>query len=82
MKTLEVNGASLIERRHYKSAGKPAALMASPSRTATTSMGRSPPRSPCSEQRLVRRSCFIVATNELDEEVLLDDAEVLRAYKG
>jgi transposase len=34
------------------------------------------------EQRLIRRSsCFILATNELDEGVLADP-EVLRAYKG
>jgi hypothetical protein len=33
------------------------------------------------ERRLVQRSCFILATNELDEGAL-DDPEVLRAYKG
>lgn len=33
------------------------------------------------ELLLIRRSCFILATNELDEEVLADE-EVLGAYKG
>jgi transposase len=77
---LEVHSADVIERRHYKSVGKPAADALPESVSyhldgalATPFAGR--------ERRLIRRSCFILATNELDEGVL-GDPEVLQAYKG
>ena len=77
---LEVHGADVVERRHYESAGTPAAD------AVPESIGYhldGPLAAPIAvrERRLVRRPRLIVATNELDEEVL-DDPEVLRAYKG
>ncbi|MBA3492222.1 MAG: IS1634 family transposase [Rubrobacteraceae bacterium] len=77
---LEVHGADVIERRHYKSAGKPAAD-AVPESIGYHLDGALAAPIAVRERRLIRRSCFIVATNELDEGVL-EDPEVLRAYKG
>lgn len=80
LKVLEVHGADVIERRHYKSAGKPAAD-AVPESVSYHLGGALAAPIAVREQRIIRRSCFILATNELDEEVL-GDSEVLRAYKG
>jgi transposase len=77
---LEVHGADVIERRHYKSAGKPAAD-AVPESVAYHLGGALAAPIALRERRLVRRSCFVLATNELDEGAL-GDLEVLRAYKG
>ncbi len=77
---LEVHGADVIERRHYQSAGKPAAD-AVPESIGYHLDGALAAPIAVRERRLIRRSCFIVATNELDEGVL-EDPEVLRAYKG
>lgn len=80
LKALEVHGADVIERRHYKSAGKPAAD-AVPESVGYHLDGALAAPIALRERRLIQRSCFILATNELDEE-LLGDEEVLRAYKG
>ncbi len=80
LRVLEVHGADVIERRHYKSAGKPAAG-AVPKSVGYHLDGALATPIALREQRLIRRSCFIVATNELDEAVL-QDPEVLEAYKG
>jgi len=80
LKALEVHGADVIERRHYKSAGKPAADAVSESVGYHLDGALAAPIA-VRERRLIERSCFILATNELDEE-LLGDEEVLRAYKG
>jgi len=77
---LEVHGADVIERRHYERAGKPAAD-AVPESIGYHLDGALAAPVAVRQRRLIRRSCFIVATNELDEEVLADP-EVLRAYKG
>jgi transposase len=77
---LEVHGADVLERRRYKSAGKPAAD-AVPESVGYHLDGALAAPIAVRQRRLIRRSCFIVATNELDEEVLADE-EVLRAYKG
>jgi transposase len=77
---LEVHGADVIERRHYQSAGKPAAD-AVPESVGYHLDGALAAPIAVRQRRLIRRSCFIVATNELDEGVL-EDPEVLRAYKG
>ena len=77
---LEVHGADVIERRHYQSAGKPAAD-AVPESVGYHLDGALAAPIAVRERRLIRRSCFILATNELDEGVL-EDPEVLRAYKG
>lgn len=80
LRALEVHGADVIERRHYQSAGKPAADAVPESVTYHLDGALAAPIA-MRERRLVRRSCFILATNELDEGVLTDP-EVLRAYKG
>ena len=80
LRVLEVHDADVIERRHYKSAGKPAAD-AVPESISYHLNGALAARIAARERRLVRRSCFILATNELDEDALADP-EVLRAYKG
>ncbi len=80
LRALEVHGADVVERRHYKSAGKPAADAVPESVTYHLDGALAAPIT-VRERRLIRRSCFIVATNELDEGVL-GDPEVLRAYKG
>ncbi len=77
---LEVREADVIERRHYKSAGKPAADAVPESVSYHLSGALAAPIT-VRQRRLIRRSCFIVATNELDEGVL-GDPEVLWAYKG
>jgi transposase len=78
---LEVHGADVVERRRYKSAGKPAADAVAGSVSHHLGGALAAPIA-VGEQRLIRRSsCFILATNELDEGVLADP-EVLRAYKG
>jgi len=80
LKVLEVHEADVTERRHYQSAGKPAADAVPESVSYHLSGALAAPIA-VRERRLVRRSCFILATNELDEEVL-GDGEVLRTYKG
>lgn len=67
-------------RRYYKSARKPPADALSKSVSCHLD---GTPATPIvlRERRLIRRSCFIVATNELDEGVL-EDLEGLQAYKG
>jgi transposase len=80
LEVLEIHGAEVIERRHYQSVGKPAAD-AVPESIGHHIDGALAARIAVRERRLIRRSCFILATNELDEGVLAD-AEVLRAYKG
>lgn len=80
LKALEVHGADVIERRHYESAGKPA-KNAVPEWVGYHLDGALAAPIALRERRLVRRSCFIVATNELDEGAL-GDPEVLGAYKG
>ena len=77
---LEVHDAAIIERRHYQSAGKPAAE-AVPESVGYHLDGALAAPIAVRERRLVRRSCFILAPNELDEGVL-GDPEVLRAYKS
>ena len=77
---LEVREADVIERRRYKSAGKPAADAVPESVSYHLSGALAAPIT-VRQRRLIRRSCFIVATNELDEGVL-GDPEVLWAYKG
>lgn len=80
LRVLEVHDAEVIERRHYQSVGKPAAD-AVPESVGYHLDGALAAPIGVRERRLVRRSCFIVATNELDGGAL-DDPEVLRAYKG
>jgi transposase len=80
LRVLEVHGADVIERRHYKSAGKPAADALPESIGHHIDGALAAPIS-VRERRVIQRSCFIVATNELDEGVL-GDPEVLQAYKG
>lgn len=80
LKVLEVHDTSVIERRHYKRAGKPASD-ALPESVGYHLEGALAAPIALRERRLIRRSCFIVATNELDEGVL-SDPEVLKAYKG
>jgi transposase len=80
LRVLEVHDADIIERRHYQSAGNPAAGAVPESVGYHPDGGLAAPIA-VRERRLVRRSCFIVATNELDEGVL-GDPEVLRAYKS
>jgi transposase len=80
LRVLEVHGADLTERRHYKSAGKPAANTVPESVSYHLEGALAAPIT-VRERRLIRRSCFIVATNELDKAVL-GDREVLEAYKG
>lgn len=80
LKVLEVHGADVIERRHHKSAGKPAADAVPESVSYHLSGALAAPIA-LRGRRIIRRSCFILATNELDEGVL-GDGEVLRAYKG
>ncbi len=77
---LEVREADVIERRRYKSAGKPAAD-AVPESIGYHLDGALAAPIEVRERRLIRRSCFILATNELDEGAL-EDPEVLWAYKG
>jgi transposase len=69
-----------MAQRHYQSAGRPA-TDAVPESVSYHLGGVLATPIAVREQRLIRRSCSIVATNELDEEVL-GDPEVLRAYKG
>jgi transposase len=80
LRVLEVHGADVIERRHYQSAGKPAADAVPESINHHIDGALAAPIA-VRERRLIRRSCFILATNELDEGVLTDP-EVLWAYKG
>jgi transposase len=80
LRVLEVHGADVVERRHYESAGKPAAD-AVPESISHHPDGVLAAPIAVRERRLIRRSCFILATNELDESAL-GDPEVLRAYKG
>jgi transposase len=80
LRVLEVHGADVIERRHYKSAGKPAADAVPESIGYHLDGALAAPIS-VRGRRLIRRSCFILATNELDEDAL-GDPEVLQAYKG
>jgi transposase len=77
---LEVHGAEAIELRRYQSAGKPATDAVPESVTYHLGGALAAPIA-VRERRLVRRSCFVLATNELDEGAL-GDPEVLRAYKG
>jgi transposase len=80
LKVLEVHDADVIERKHYDNAGRPTkdAVPASVSYHVAGALVAPIQRR---ERRIVRRSCFIVATNEL-EEGALSDPEVLEAYKG
>lgn len=80
LRVLEVRDADVVERKHYKSAGKPAAD-AVPESVGYHIVGALAAPISVRERRIIRRSCFILATNELDEAVLADE-EVLRAYKG
>ncbi len=80
LRVLEFHGADVIERRRYESAGKPAAD-AVPKSIGYHLAGALATPIATRERRLIRRSCFILATSELDEEVLADP-EVLQAYKG
>jgi transposase len=77
---VEVREADVMAQRHYQSAGRPA-TDAVPESVSYHLGGVLATPIAVREQRLIRRSCSIVATNELDEEVL-GDPEVLRAYKG
>ncbi len=80
LKVLEVHDADVIEQRHYNSAGRPT-KDAVPASVSYHIGGALVAPIMQRERRLIRRSCFILATNELDEGAL-SDPEVLRAYKG
>jgi transposase len=80
LEVLEVHGAEVVERRHYENAGKPAADAVPESIGYHLDGALAAPIS-VRGRRLIRRACFILATNELDEGVLADP-EVLWAYKG
>jgi transposase len=80
LRVLEVHDADVIERRRYQNAGKPAADAVPESISYHLDGALAAPIA-VRGRRLVRRSCFILATNELDEGAL-GDPEVLRAYKG
>ncbi len=80
LKVLEIHGADVIERRHHESAGKPAADAVPESISYHLDGALAAPIAP-RRRRIIRRSCFILATNELNEGVL-GDPEVLGAYKG
>jgi transposase len=80
LKVLEVHDADVIERRHHNSAGRPT-KDAVPTSVSYHIAGALAAPIERRERRIVRRSCFIVATNELDEGAL-SDPEVLEAYKG
>ena len=82
LKVLEVHGADVIERRHHKSAGKPAADAVPESVSYHLSGALAAPIALRGRRIIRRSSCFILATNELDWEGVLGDGEVLRAYKG
>jgi len=80
LRVLEVHSADVVERRRYKSAGKPPADAVPESIDYHLDGALAAPIT-VRQRRLIRCSCFILATNELDEGVLADP-EVLRAYKG
>jgi transposase len=80
LKVLEVHNADVIERRHYNSAGRPT-KEAVPASVSYHIVGALAVPIERRERRLIRGSCFIVATNELEERAL-SDPQVLRAYKG
>lgn len=77
---LQIQDAGIVSQAHYRGPGRPATDSAPASIThhirgaLAAPVGRR-------EQYLLRRSCFILATNTLDEESLTD-VEVLELYKG
>jgi transposase len=77
---LEVREADVIAQKHYNSAGRPAADAVPESVTYRLEGALAAPIA-VRQRRLIRRSCFILATNEL-EEGTLGYPEVLGAYKG
>jgi transposase len=64
LRVQEVHDADVIERGHYKSAGKPAAE-AIPESISYHLDGALAAPIALRERRIIRRSCFILATNEL-----------------
>jgi transposase len=80
LKACTLSSSEIIKVPHYPKAGRPA-KDATPSRVSyrieahlSTALG-------LRNERLIRESCFILATNELDEEAL-PDHEVLSGYQG
>jgi transposase len=80
LKVLEVHEASVTERVHYTRPGRP--CKDSPSqRTHYRLQGNLAAPVAYYQARLTRASLFILATNELDNEIL-SDKEILTTYKA
>ena len=80
LKVCVLSGSSVKELPHYTKPGRPA-RDAVPSRVSYRIEGCLATPLACRDERLVRESCFILATNEFDEDAL-PDAEVLAGYQG
>jgi transposase len=80
LKACTLMSSEIIEVPHYQKAGRPA-KDAKPTRLSyrIEASLATPRQAP--QRRLVQESCFILATNELDEEAL-PDHEVLSGYQG
>lgn len=72
--------SDIIEVPHYHKPGRPA-KDAAPSRISYRIEGHLATSLALQDQRLNDKSCFILATNELDEDTL-PDHEVLAGYQG
>lgn len=79
LKVLEVRDAQVISQTHYLKAGRPS--KDAPQRLRYQLTGVLAAATTQREQQIVKRSCFILATNQLDQNAL-SDLEILHAYKG
>ena len=80
LKACTLSASDVKELSHYDKPGRPA-KDARPSRTSYRIEAHLATPLARRDERLVRESCFILATNEPDEQAL-PDAEVLAGYQG
>jgi transposase len=80
LKACTLIAGNIIEVPHYHKPGRPA-VGAAPSRLSYRIEGHLATPLSLRDQRKNRDSCFILATNELDEDAL-PDHEVLAGYQG
>lgn len=80
LKLTEVASYQIVERAHFARAGRPSAE-AEPTRLSYRVSGVLSSSLARRDELVMRKSVFILATNELDEQVLSNEA-LLSAYKG
>jgi len=80
LKWIQIADYEIEKKLHYEAVGRPAAD-AEPDRISYAICARASSSLERYEQKLIRKSMFIIATNELDEQAL-SNLELLQGYKG